>query len=159
MQYEMTGHRAEDTTPDLAFFQSLVYPEDWPKVAAALDASLRGQTPAIDMDYRIVAKDGSAIWVSESGKVVERGPDGTALRMMGTLSDITERKRTEDALRKLSLAVEQSSNSILITNLAGEIEYVNKAFTQHTSYSRAEALGQNPRLLHSGKPPKRPTRR
>jgi two-component system sensor histidine kinase/response regulator len=151
--YEMTGYRAEDTTPDLAFFQSLVHPEDWPKVIAAIDANLQGQTPASDVDYRMVAKDGSIIWVSERGKVVERGPDGTARRMVGTVSDITERKQAEDALRKLSLAVEQSSNSILITNLAGEIEYVNEAFTRHTGYSHEEALGQNPRFLHSGKTP------
>ncbi|MCX7166873.1 MAG: PAS domain S-box protein [Rhodocyclales bacterium] len=67
--------------------------------------------------------------------------------------DISERKRTEESLRKLSLAVEQSPESIVITNLEGRIEYVNDAFIRKTGYSREEAIGQNPRILHSGKTP------
>jgi two-component system, LuxR family, sensor kinase FixL len=65
--------------------------------------------------------------------------------------DVTKRKRAEEALRKLSLAVEQSPVSIVITDLDGRIEYVNPAFTLTSGYSAAEALGQNPRLLKSGR--------
>jgi PAS domain S-box-containing protein len=67
--------------------------------------------------------------------------------------DVTQRKRVEEALRKLSLAVEQSPVSIVITDLDGRIEYVNPAFTLTSGYSAAEALGQNPRLLKSGRTP------
>ncbi|MCX7175889.1 MAG: EAL domain-containing protein [Proteobacteria bacterium] len=67
--------------------------------------------------------------------------------------DITERKDGEDQLRKLSFAVEQSPESIIITNLDGDIEYVNEAFVKKTGYSREEAIGKNPRILHSGKTP------
>jgi PAS domain S-box-containing protein len=64
------------------------------------------------------------------------------------------RVRAEESLRKLSLAVEQSPSSIVITDLDANIEYVNSAFVAATGYSREEAIGQNPRLLHSGKTPK-----
>ncbi|MCX7174101.1 MAG: EAL domain-containing protein, partial [Proteobacteria bacterium] len=67
--------------------------------------------------------------------------------------DITERKAAEDQLRKLSLAVEQSPESIVITDLDCQIEYVNEAFVQKTGYSRQEAIGNNPRMLHSGQTP------
>jgi PAS domain S-box-containing protein len=56
-------------------------------------------------------------------------------------------------LRKLSLAVEQSPESIVITDLDGCIEYVNSSFIRTTGYSLAEAIGKNPRLLQSGKTP------
>jgi diguanylate cyclase (GGDEF)-like protein/PAS domain S-box-containing protein len=54
-------------------------------------------------------------------------------------------------LLKLSQAVEQSPSGIVITNLDGEIEYVNRAFTKNTGYTKEEAIGQNPRILQSGK--------
>ena len=71
-----------------------------------------------------------------------------------TFYDFTERKVAEQQLRKLSLAVEQSPESIMITNLAAEIEYVNEAFVANTGYSREEVLGGNPRILHSGRTPR-----
>ena len=78
---------------------------------------------------------------------------GRICNYVAVKEDITERQRTEDELRKLYLAVEQSPESIVITNMAAEIEYVNCAFTHNTGYSREEALGLNPRVLKSGKTP------
>ncbi|MEI6034676.1 MAG: PAS domain S-box protein [Verrucomicrobiae bacterium] len=66
---------------------------------------------------------------------------------------ITERKKSEEALRNLGAAVEQNPASIVITNLAGEIEYVNPKFCAVTGYTAEEAKGQNPRLLKSGEQP------
>ncbi len=62
-------------------------------------------------------------------------------------------QQRDQTLGKLSLAVEQSPESIIITDLGGCIEYVNEAFVRITGFSRAEALGINPRLLKSGKTP------
>ena len=67
--------------------------------------------------------------------------------------EIEERREAEAGLHKLSLAVEQSPESVVITNLAGHIEYVNAAFLEKTGYRRDEILGRNPRILHSGKTP------
>lgn len=65
--------------------------------------------------------------------------------------DITKKKRVEEKLNLLSQSVEQSPVSIVITDPDGKIEYVNPTFTRLTGYSLAESLGQNPRLLNSGK--------
>jgi PAS domain S-box-containing protein len=65
--------------------------------------------------------------------------------------DITENKAAEEHLRKLSNAVEQTADSVVITNLEGVIEYVNPAFVETTGYSLDEALGQTPRIINSGK--------
>jgi diguanylate cyclase (GGDEF)-like protein/PAS domain S-box-containing protein len=63
------------------------------------------------------------------------------------------RHPADTQLRLLSRAVEQSPTSVVITNLAGEIEYVNPKFTQLTGYTFEEAIGQNPRILKSGENP------
>ncbi len=103
-----------------------------------------------------------------SGEITGRAADDTATNLLlafNTLpagfaatigvvaTDLTERKRAEAQLRQLSLAVEQSPDSILITDLDASIEYVNEAFVGNTGYTREEALGQNPRILQSGKTP------
>ena len=62
-------------------------------------------------------------------------------------------RESERRVRKLSMAVEQSVESIVITDLDGTIEYVNEAFVSITGYSRAEAVGRNPRMLNSGRTP------
>jgi PAS domain S-box-containing protein len=70
-----------------------------------------------------------------------------------TFRDITERKQTEAALRKLACAVEQSPVSIIIADVRGKIEYVNPKFCAVTGYSFEEVRGKNPRLLKSGETP------
>lgn len=75
-------------------------------------------------------------------------------RLITVFIDITSGKQAlldaDDLLLKLSRAVEQSPASVVITNLQGEIEYVNPKFSMVTGYSFEEAIGQNPRLLKSG---------
>jgi PAS domain S-box-containing protein len=72
---------------------------------------------------------------------------------MALIQDVTAREKNQDYLRKLSQAVAQSPESIVITNLNAEIEYVNEAFERTTGYLAHEVLGRNPKVLHSGKTP------
>ncbi len=82
-------------------------------------------------------------------------------RYMATGRDMSERLRmeahlqeSEEQLRKIMLGVEQSPNSILITDLEGRIEYVNRAFVDTTGYTVEEAIGRTPAMLGSGNTPK-----
>ncbi|MGF7141057.1 PAS domain S-box protein [Roseimarinus sediminis] len=77
-------------------------------------------------------------------------PMGKVEKVYTLMEDITERKRNEEELIKLSMAAEQNPTNIVITNLRGNIEYVNPKFTEITGYSFEEAIGQNPRILKSG---------
>ena len=79
---------------------------------------------------------------------------GDEVFVHATVRDISERKALEQQLRTLFLAVEQSPESVVITNLDATIEYVNDAFVFNSGYSREEAIGQNPRILQSGKTPR-----
>ena len=64
--------------------------------------------------------------------------------------EISHRKKAEKEIKKLSIAVEQSANTIVITDTDGNIEYVNPKFTELTGYTANEVLGQNPRVLNAG---------
>lgn len=64
--------------------------------------------------------------------------------------DTTDLRNAENSLRIITAAVEQSSASVVITDIDGNIQFANPAFTKATGYSLAEAIGQNPRILKSG---------
>ena len=84
-----------------------------------------------------------------------RAYDEKDIEIMGVIASqislYIEQKRTEDFNQKLSKATEQSPAAIVITNTEGIIEYINPKFTKVTGYSLEEAIGQNPRILKSGK--------
>ena len=128
--------------------QAVVDPGD-PRLAAAL--AERDRTGRFRGELTLVGRN-QVKFPAELLSQIFEGADGRLLTSM-IVRDITERKAAEDRVRKLSLAVEQSPASIVITDLDATIEYVNEAFVQVTGYGREEALGQNPRLLHSGKTP------
>jgi PAS domain S-box-containing protein len=98
------------------------------------------------LNYR---KDGTPFWNDLMISPV-RDQQGRLTHFIGITRDITVRKQAEDKLRKLSVAVEQSPATIVITDITGAIEYVNPMFTQLTGYTFAEVLGQNSRILQSG---------
>ena len=79
-----------------------------------------------------------------------RNTEGTIIAAIQTLQDITERKRTEESLRKLSLAIEQTPTAVVITDREGIIEYVNPHYTKVTGFAAEEAIGRTQRIVKSG---------
>ncbi|MEI6215371.1 MAG: PAS domain S-box protein [Desulfuromonadales bacterium] len=96
-------------------------------------------------------KDGTVFTVNITGGAIN--PNDLSAGSIWIFEDITERRKVEDNLRKMSRAVEQSPATIIITDLRGTIEFVNPKFTELTGYSAEEAVGQNPRILRSGQTP------
>jgi len=86
----------------------------------------------------------------EITKAKVRDEAGEVIGVVGIGMDITEQRATKEKLRKLSQAVEQAGESILITDKEGTIEYVNPSFTKITGYAAEEVLGRNPNMLKSG---------
>ena len=110
-----------------------------------------GQTVHVD-DEVFWRHDGTPFAVEYRAHAMYR--DGVRIGAVVTWLDITERKQRDNAIRQLTLAVEQSPASILITDLEGNIEYVNRTFEKTSGYARAEVLGKTPRLLKSGATPR-----
>ena len=95
-------------------------------------------------------KDGQVVEVRENARAV-RAPSGGTLYYEGTVEDVTEVKRAERERTRLVAAIEQASETILITDTDGRIEYVNPAFERVTGYTFSEAVGQRPSILKSGR--------
>lgn len=79
-----------------------------------------------------------------------RNDAGHIYRIIGTSTNSTEHKQTEEKLKTLSFAIQQSPTVVVITDPEGNIEYINPTFTGHTGYTEEEVIGQNPRILKSG---------
>jgi PAS domain S-box-containing protein len=108
----------------------------------------RGEVTGLESTWR--KEDGGTVYVRENARAI-RDDFGKILYYEGTVEDITENKRAEAEHVRLVTAIEQSAEAVVITDITGSIEYVNPAFTRITGYSREEALGENPRILKSGK--------
>lgn len=95
-------------------------------------------------------KDGTPYQVQWHISPVRSEPDGPISHFVSVQQDVTERERRDQQMLLLSTAMEESADTVLITDAEGHITYVNKAFERQTGYSREEVLGHNPRLLKSG---------
>jgi two-component system sensor histidine kinase/response regulator len=99
-----------------------------------------------------VAREGTLIPAAVTVSPIEDHA-GKRIGFVASYLDLRPLRERDAMLRKLSMAVEQSPENIAITDVNANIEYVNEAFVRQTGYSRAELIGQNPRVLHSGKTP------
>jgi PAS domain S-box-containing protein len=103
----------------------------------------------VDVELEWQKKNGEKIWIELSAYVVKMH-DGSNEHFEGFIKDVTQRKHDEELILQLSSGIEQSPTSVIITNLDGNIEYVNPRFLEQTGYTFDEIKGQNPRLLKSG---------
>ena len=182
--YRILGITAGQFNATYEAFISYIHPDDREQVKEKIAAALQADLP-FNIVHRILNPDGQERIVNARARVY-RNTEKAPIRMLGTLHDITDIKRTEAELRlyqeqleelvekrtanlkaeiserqqaearlkKLSIAVEESPVSVVITNAHGKIEYVNPKFSEVTQYTADETIGQNPRILKSGHQPK-----
>jgi len=145
---EIYGWPLEEMKNIAAFFEK-VYPDK--KYREELSAIVQSDIQSGDItrmhweDCKVTHKDGSE-HIINAVNIPLLGQN----TMVSTAIDITERKHADEMLIKLSGAVEQTADSVSITDRNGNIEYVNHAFEIMTGYSAKEALGKTFRILKSG---------
>lgn len=96
----MLGYGEAEIGDTLQEWESRVHPEDLPQTQAAIRRHLAGETASYQSEHRLKCKDGSYTWILDRGMVVQRTADGLPVRVIGTHSDLTERRNAEAALRE-----------------------------------------------------------
>ncbi|MCW3488800.1 PAS domain S-box protein [Dethiobacter alkaliphilus] len=99
---EMFGYDADEPTENIPEWINRVHPEDKERAVANVLAHMRGETPSYVSEHRMQCKGGSYIWVLSRGKIVSHTEDGEPVRMVGTHTDISDRKEGEKKIRFLS---------------------------------------------------------
>jgi PAS domain S-box-containing protein len=140
--YRIFGLRPQEFGATYDAFLQRIHPDDREAVVEAVNSAVQTGAP-YSIDHRIVRPDGTIRYVHETGDIT-RDKDGTPLRMLGVVHDISDRKKVELELRLKHNAVESSINAVAMADLEGRLSYVNDSFLRHWGYeSRAEVLGRS----------------
>ncbi|MGC8495306.1 MAG: PAS domain S-box protein, partial [Syntrophobacteraceae bacterium] len=145
--FAMLGYEEKELESDVGKWPGLIHPDDIDGVSRVLRQYLAGKIKTYDIEYRMVHKSGSAVWVHSRGKAVAFDEEGNPARMVGTIADITERKRVEQELRESEQRYrelfEAGSDAILFIEADTEriLEANNTAATMF-GYSREELLAK-----------------
>ena len=99
---QMLGFSEDEIGATAEEWSKRIHPEDAARVMAALQPYLDGKSGTANVEFRMLCKDGSWQWTHGRGMVMSRDANGKALRMIGTNSDISERKQMEDQIRQLA---------------------------------------------------------
>ncbi|MBL1260366.1 MAG: EAL domain-containing protein [Thiotrichaceae bacterium] len=102
-----------------------------------------------DVTHHILRSDKKLLFVRHRGAPVIND-EGETIMMIGTLQDITAQHKINEEMKKLSGAIMQTADAVMITNYSGNIEYINPSFELMTGYSSEDVIGKTPRFLKSG---------
>lgn len=120
---EMLGFADHELENRLEEWENRIHPDDKQEVMAVVSDYLEGKINSYVTEHRVLCKDGSYKWILDRGMLVSRNPDGSPLRMIGTHTDIDERKEYETNLLKARKIAEQANTakSEFLANMSHEI--------------------------------------
>jgi len=132
------------------YFEYIVPRNRYPDVYRSFtDYTKSGYLKNPESDNFILSKTGKERLISWRNSPVKVNNILSGILAFGT--DVTDEKENEFLIKKLRIAIDNSSDSVIITDKNGNIQYVNPAFIKLTGYSYLESAGQNPRILKSNK--------
>jgi diguanylate cyclase (GGDEF)-like protein/PAS domain S-box-containing protein len=139
--------RPEQFTERSSFWAEHIHPDDQSRVFQDLELFFKNGRH--EHEYRFMFGDGTYHWMHDR-LMLRRDEHGNPIDIVGAWLDITERKEAEEE-RRIAAVTFQSQEAILITDADANIIRVNRAFEEISGYSEGEVIGQNPRILQSGR--------
>jgi len=151
---EMLGYRQDELQAVNATWKALLHPEDKEAALVVVSNAIAQCLQQYKHEFRLQHKKGHYIDVLSIGSVISQDKEGRALRAIGTQQNITKSKQVQTALEQQKFALDVSS-IVAITDIQGNITYVNDKFCLISGYSQQELIGKNHRILNSGVHPKK----
>ncbi len=130
----MLGYSSDELRSELNTWTDLIHPEDREYTLTANHACIRNETHAVDIEFRMLAKDGSWRWIRGRGHAVLRDANGQALQMIGTHADITDLKLAYKEILHINETLEQRVAQELVKNIKHEFLLIQQ--------SRLAAMGE-----------------
>ncbi|HXV37943.1 MAG TPA: EAL domain-containing protein, partial [Myxococcota bacterium] len=148
--YRIHDRSIDDGPPTRDEIRASIHPNDRDRVEAAFRALLDGESNSAGVECRFVLPSGE-VRHHQVRWSVERTDAGQALRAFGTVSDVTERYRSEEATRRAAAVFDTATEGIVIADPSGTIIDVNSAFSSITGHLRHEIIGESAALLDCGR--------
>ena len=145
----LLGHPPRKFTGDFQIYLDALHPDDRRAARRTFIECLKGKRPQYRTEERVIWPDGSVHWLETYGRGSYRA-DGRCVQMAGVVSDITERKKSDEDLRRFRAAMDISGDAILLIDRAS-MRYVdvNRTLCELVGYTRGEMLGMTPMDLFS----------
>ncbi|MCW3088907.1 MAG: sensor signal transduction histidine kinase, partial [Sediminibacterium sp.] len=147
------GYKVADLPATSHSWSDLIHPDDYENVLSGILEAINNEHASNwSSEYRYKKADGGYTFIHDKGFIV-RNENGTGIRMIGAMQDISARKAGEAHLKLLESVITNTTDSILITEAepingdGPKIIYVNDSFTEMTGYTREEVIGKTPRIL------------
>lgn len=139
--YRLAGYEPGTFSNDTAEWEGRIHPDDLSIVKEALNNYIYGNSTEYEIEFRLLKSDGTYMWVHEKGKIVAKNSQGNPLRFLGTCSDITERKKSEELLKMNNDELEMFNKSMLnremrIIELKEEVNLYAEKLGQMPPYPR-----------------------
>ncbi|MFB2650520.1 EAL domain-containing protein [Shewanella mangrovisoli] len=136
LEFPKDGHRSGNTDEE-----SNIHPMDQERVREALNKHFYGETDHFEAAYRVKGKDDSWIWILDRAKIVERDDKDNALRMTGTIKNISQFKQKEEQLKLFEKAIENISEGMFILDSEYRFVEVNEACCRISQRNRTDFIG------------------
>jgi len=140
---QMLGHAEHEVGSDIREWTRRIHPDDYRRVMKEVADYREGRSPQYECEYRLRHRDGHWVWILDRGKIVERRPDGTPRRIVGTHTDISRLKQAEQALRdKQAAELASRAKSEFLSRMSHEMRTPLNAVIGFTQLLRLQPQGE-----------------
>ncbi|QVM89977.1 diguanylate cyclase [Pseudomonas entomophila] len=129
--YAMLGYPNHSMANSVLTWESVIHPEDYPKVMAHFEAYINQHSERYCIEYRCRCQDGSYLWVEDSGHVIARNADGSVARMLGAHRNIDAGKRLVGELQQRNQSLESQ-----VAERTRELSWVNQQLQRQLDENR-----------------------